>query len=405
VYLTHLSITDFRNISRLDKDIPCGSLLFVGANAQGKTSLLEAIYFLATMTSFRADSDRPLLNLFAARQPLAVARIVAIYSQGGNSHQIEVRLIQEANGFNTIPKIRKEVLLDGLKRKIKEVIGQFTAVLFSPQMISVIEGVPDERRRYLNLTLAQVLPRYASALSDYTQTLTQRNALLKQLNERNGDNNQLDFWDECLASAGSRLIYARIHSIQEIEDLAAPIHKELTRQSGILRLSYHPAYEPLPAPTGQFILPLSIPKNRSGISEDQIRQGFLEKLARQRVEEIARGVTTIGPHRDELRFLENGIDLGIYGSRGQVRTAMLSLKLAEVMWMREKKNGEPPVLLLDEMLAELDSERRTDLLNRLSVAEQTMLTTTDLDLFSMEFINRANIWDLHGGEVKARGFV
>jgi DNA replication and repair protein RecF len=118
MYLTHLSITDFRNISRLDKDIPCGSLLFVGANAQGKTSLLEAIYYLATMTSFRAESDRPLFNLIAARQPLAVARIVAIFSQAGISHQIEVRLIQETNGYNSLPKLRKEILLDGLKHKI-----------------------------------------------------------------------------------------------------------------------------------------------------------------------------------------------------------------------------------------------------------------------------------------------
>jgi len=121
-------------------------------------------------------------------------------------------------------------------------------------------------------------------------------------------------------------------------------------------------------------------------------------LTRLHREEIARGVTTIGPHRDELRFLGNGIDLGTYGSRGQARTAVLSLKLAEVIWMREK-TGEWPVLLLDEVLAELDTERRADLLARLAESEQTMLTTTDLDLFSEGFVDRAKLWHIHAGRL------
>jgi DNA replication and repair protein RecF len=290
------------------------------------------------------------------------------------------------------------MLLDGLKCKTSQVIGQFNAVLFLPQMLRVIEGAPDDRRRYLNLALAQVISGYAEALSEYGRSLTQRNALLKQLGERGGDAAQLNFWDEKLATAGAHLIRTRIQAVQELERLAARLHSELTRGNEVLRLAYQPAYDPLPPPPRQYSLPMDALVDRSGISLEQIRQGFLAGLVRLHSEEIARGVTTIGPHRDELRFLSNGIDLGIYGSRGQVRTAMLALKLAEVAWM-QAKTGEWPVLLLDEVLAELDLQRRSDLLARLSQCEQALLTTTDLDLFSPDFIQPAKLWNVQGGRI------
>ena len=403
MYLTQLSLTNFRNYARLDIDMPQGVVLLVGDNAQGKTSLLEAVYFLATFVSFHANSDRQLVNFLASRETLAVARIVAdFYRQdtlkGLSQHRIEVRIIQEDNGYNGVPRVRKEVLLDGVKRKISEVVGQFNAVLFLPHTLRVIEGAPDERRRYLNLTLAQVLPFYATYLADYSRALSQRNALLKQINERNADPEQLGYWDEILAASGAKLISARIHAIQELENLASTLHNQLTRGVEVLRLSYEPAYDPLPQPAQQIALPLEAPVDRSGVSVEKIQQGFMDSLARLRVEEISRGVTTIGPHRDEIRFYSNGVDLGIYGSRGQVRTAMLSLKLAEVGWMKEK-TGQWPVLLLDEVLAELDIQRRDDLLTRLVESEQALLTTTDLDLFSPDFANRATLWRVQNGRL------
>lgn len=397
MHLTHLSLTDFRNFTRLDVDVPCGSVLLVGANAQGKTSLLEAVYYLATLVSFHANSDRHLVNFIAARQPLAVARLVADFQRAAASHRLEVRIIQETNGGEA--RLRKEVLLDGVKCKLSEVIGQFNAVLFLPQMLRVVEGAPEERRRYLNLALAQVIAHYPQALSDYSKALTQRNALLKLLSERGGDEHQLDFWDEQLAAAGAQLIHARIRAVKELERLAARLHNELTHGEEVLRLAYQPAYDPLPRPAGQFPLPLDAAVDRSGISLDQIRQGFLHALGRLHADEISRGVTTLGPHRDDLRFLSNGVDLGTYGSRGQVRTAMLALKLAEVAWMREK-SGHWPVLLLDEVLAELDTQRRADLLRRLSECEQALLTTTDLDLFAESFVQTAKIWHVQNGRVR-----
>ena len=398
MYLEHLSLTNFRSFARLDNDVPQGSVLLIGANAQGKTSLLEAIYFLATSTSFHASHDRQLINFMAARDPLVVSRIVAGYNRDGESHRMEVRIIQETNELNGAPRLRKELLLDGIKMKTNEMIGKFNAVLFLPQMLRVIEGAPEERRRFLNLACAQVMPRYPAALSEYTRALTQRNALLRQLNERGGDHKQLDFWDEQLVNSGAYLIFTRVLASAELERLVIGIHQDLTRTGEVLRLDYQPSFDPIPKPSGQYSLPFNAPVDRTTATLDTIRKGFLENLQSQRSEDIVRGMTIRGPHRDELRFLENGIDLGIYGSRGQIRTAILALKLAEVTWMHEK-TGQWPVLLLDEVLAELDVDRRTDFLIRLIVSEQTLLTTTDLDLFSPEFVQDSTIWYVQEGRL------
>jgi DNA replication and repair protein RecF len=404
MYLTHLSLTNFRNYARLDVEIPRGSLILVGGNAQGKTSLLEAVYFLATFVSFHASSDRQLINLLAAREPLAVARIVADlhYSERNHftgNHRMEVRLIHEDDGLNGTPRFRKEVLLDGVRRKVGEVVGTFNAVLFLPHMLRVVEGAPEERRRYLNLAMAQVIPQYGLALSEYARSLSQRNALLKQLAERGGDPQQLSYWDDQLSSLGAQIIYHRIQALRDLERFARRVHTELTRDQEVLRLDYQPSFDPLPNRPMQYTLPMDAPVDRSGISLEKIREGFHDCLQRTHAEEISRGVTTIGPHRDDLRFLGNGIDLGIYGSRGQARTAMLSLKLAEVDWMHER-TGQWPVLLLDEVLAELDPQRREDLLQRLADSEQVMLTTTDLDLFLPDFIKKASLWHIHSGRLQ-----
>lgn len=406
MYLTHLSLTNFRNFARLDVDFPEGVVLLVGANAQGKTSLLEAIYFLATFVSFQAGSDRELINFLAAREPLAVGRIVAEFCRPGSEaiqtrpalHRLEARIIQETQLSNGAPRLRKEILLDGIKLKAGEAVGQFNAVIFLPQTLRVIEGPPDERRRYLNLTLAQVIPHYAAHLANYHRVLSQRNALLKQISERGGDPTQLDYWDEQLVASGAFLIHARIQAVRDLERLATLRHHELTQGREILRLSYEPAFDPLPKPTKQIALPVDTPLDRTGIPLSKIQQGFLEALQRARGEETSRGVTTIGPHRDELRFLGNGVDLGTYGSRGQARTAVLALKLAEMNWIKEK-TGQSPVLLLDEVLAELDTQRRADLLARVTQSEQALLTTTDLDLFPPEFVHRAVLWRVEAGRL------
>ncbi len=398
MYLTHLSLTDFRIFSRLDQEVPKKSLILVGENAQGKTTLLESVYFLSAMESFQAGSAGELINFFAQQNDLAVSRIVADYIKGGNSHHLEVRIIQNTavNGSTTV---RKEVLLDGRERTLNEVIGHFNAVLFLPDMMQIITGSPSRRRHYLDVTISQVDPKYNEHTTAYNRSLTQRNALLKQLKETNGDPDQLSYWDEKIIQSGSYLILARILALKDLEQLASSIHADLTRGEEILRLQYLPQYDPLPAPPGQMELPIANPVDRSVLSLEEIQQGFREELLNLREQEILRGVTTIGPHRDEVIFLSNGLDLGRFGSRGQIRTTLLSLKLAEIAWFKEK-TGHWPVLLLDEVLAELDDIRRNDLLERLTQTEQALLTTTDLSLFSPEFQQTAARWRVHSGQLE-----
>ncbi len=398
MFLTHLSLTHFRTYTRLDMDVPRRIVLLVGDNAQGKTSILEAVYFFATFTSFHASSDKQLLNFYASQEPLAVARLVAEFDREGKHHRMEVRLIQEPVGPMG-SRTRKEILVDGVKRTAQEALGIFNAVIFLPQMMTILEGGPDERRRYLNLAISQAIPGYARALSEYQQALTQRNALLKQLSERGGAPDQLLYWDEILADRGSLIIYARIAAIQEMERIAAEFHEKLTRREEVLRLVYQPAYDPARPQNGQMGLPIQTPVQRNGIPMAQIRQGFVERLSAIRGEEIARGMTTIGPHRDELRFLGNGRDLGDYGSRGQMRTALLALKLAEVQWLKQR-TGQNPVLLLDEILAELDVQRRSDLLNTLLDVVQALFTTTDLNLFDPGFVEQCAVWRVSSGKVQ-----
>ncbi len=395
--LTRLSLSNFRNFARLDVQVPSGATLLVGANAQGKTSLLEAVYFLATLSSFHADNDRQLVNFLEARNPTAVARIVASYQRGERNHQMEVRIIQEQTKVGQ--RARKEVLIDGGKLKIGEAVGHFNAVLFLPQMLQIIDGAPRHRRRYLDLALSQVAPHYAEQLSEYESILSQRNALLKQISEGGGDRNQLDFWDERLSLRGAQVLAARFLALKELDALAGRIHHELTRGAEVLRLSYEPTYDPLPGNGSQRTL-MEAPPDRSGVSVEKLQAGFRAALEAKRGEEIGRGVTSIGPHRDELRFLGNSLDLGSYGSRGQVRTTLLTLKLAEMEWM-QARSGRWPVLLLDEVLAELDEARRFDLLGRLSRDRQVLLTTTDVDLFTPEFLGGAQQWRIEGGQLKS----
>jgi DNA replication and repair protein RecF len=396
--LTHLSLTNFRLFSRLDMDMPRRILLLEGSNAQGKTSLLEAIYYLATFSSFHAQTDRQLINFLAGQESLAVGRLVATYERSDRQHRLEVRLIQDLNGSGGT-RLRKEVLLDSVKVQANQAVGHFSSVIFLPQMTRILEGGPEERRRYLNLAIAQANSGFSQILADYNQALAQRNALLKQLNEHGGDPDQLTFWDNVLTSKGAAIILMRIQAVKQLEQLAVRIHEKLSGSSEVIRMLYQPSYDPLPEPQGQFALPIQTTVQRDGFTLPQIQQGFAARLVEIRREEIVRGVTTIGPHRDELRIQCNGIDLTDFGSRGQVRTAILSLKLAEVDWIKQM-TGEWPVLLMDETLAELDAGRRACLLEYLEKAEQTILTTTDMNLFPEGFSQKCERWQVSMGNIE-----
>ena len=399
----HLSLTNFRLYARLEVELPPGPLILVGANAQGKTSLLEALYFLATGQSHHAASDRQLINFLSLRtESLPFARIVGEAASRADPapKRVEIRLIVDPTTAGE-GRLRKEVLINGLKRRVSDLAGQVNVVLFLPQDLTLVEGSPSDRRRYLDLALSQVDAGYAAALSEYNKVLSQRNALLKQLQERGGPDGQLEFWDERLAEHGALIFTTRAAALADLEMRASAVHRDLTRGVDGLRLAYHPAFDPAAAPDGQLGLALDVPIHRAGIALAEVQGGLLEKLRASRGEEIARGMTLSGPHRDEVRFLASGLDLGTYGSRGQARTAVLALKLAEVDWM-QARTGEWPLLLLDEVLAELDVNRRQELLARLGAAEQCVMTTTDLALFPEAFRARATVWRVDAGRIEER---
>ncbi len=409
MHLTHLSLTNVRNFVRLELDLPEGPMLVVGGNAQGKTSLLEAIYYLAGASSPHAAHDRELINFLALREPAPFARLAADIRRGGRLTRVEIRLLLERNSASDEAHLRREVLINGVKRRSLELAAGLNAVLFLPQDLRVIEGPPAERRRYLDAALAQADVHYGPSLHDYGQALAQRNALLKQLQEagpppgarraNSGSADVLAFWDERLATLGASLMRARALALAELDRLAAPLHSSLTDGAEHLRLDYLPSFDPSPAPAGQLGLPLEAPVDRSAIPLAEMQAGLLQALERSRAEDIQRGQTQIGPHRDDVRLRVNGIDLRTYGSRGQNRTAMLALKLAEVEWMRQR-TGEWPVLLLDEVLAELDPSRRVALLRRIGAADQSILTSTDPSMYSEDFRRQASLWRIESGTVR-----
>ncbi len=393
--LQSLSLTNFRSYVRLDVEFPQGITILSGGNAQGKTSLLESLFYCATFAPILAGNDRQLINFEAQKQDLAVARIVVRYSRDQQNHQLEVRIIQESQ--NRITRTRKEILWNGQKLRAQNAIGKFPAVLFIPQMTAILEGPPQERRRYLNILLSQSEPGYAQTLTEYKQALVQRNALLRQIADKKSDPAQLEYWDELLSSRGAVLIQKRIKALETLNEYAEEIHLQLTDRQEKLALIYNPSFDPLNPDRSNPVEENSV--RRDGFSADEIASAMKAHLKTIRRREIERGTSVAGPHRDDFQVCANDIDLSLYGSRGQIRTALLSLKMAEIRWIQDK-TGTEPLLLLDETLAELDEKRRRDLLERLDQYNQGILTTTDLTHFSDDFLKKHTVWQIANGVVK-----
>jgi DNA replication and repair protein RecF len=396
--IRHLSLTNFRNFIRLESDFSSGPTIVFGSNGQGKTSLLEAVNYLTSASSPHATNERQLINFLALEQQPPVCRIVAEIDASGRPQRIEIRLFIEGSTANGNGRLRKEILINGIKRRVRDLSGVFNAVLFLPQDMEIVEGSPSIRRRFLDASISQADPLYAAAISDYAKVLTNRNALLKQIQENSASTDELTYWDEQLCDLASEIIRSRTLALSELEQLALPLHSRLTRAQETLRLDYLPAYDPIRPRGGQMDLPMDERFDRSGFTRAQLRAGMLEELELTRREEVARGMTTIGPHRDDIQMLVNGVDLRAYGSRGQNRTAILSLKLAEIQWL-EMRTQEKPVLLLDEVLAELDLHRRMDLLSTVEIAPQSLLTAADLEMFPEGFRTRARMWKIEAGRI------
>jgi DNA replication and repair protein RecF len=275
-------------------------------------------------------------------------------------------------------------------------------VLFVPQDISLVDGSPSGRRRYLDATLCQIDPHYCRALAQYGRVLEQRNGLLRQLRDRGGPPDQLRFWDDRLIEHGAQIIAHRQRAVLDLEALAQPIHRDLSGGRERLRLRYSPSFDPQhPQEDDQQLrLGLDLPPPVSTPQDPEaIQEAFRMRLRSALSEEIARGITLSGPHRDDLLFLNGQIDLRTYGSRGQQRTAVLATKLAEVELMA-RVTGEQPILLLDEVMSELDADRRQYLCRQITRAEQSLVTTTDLDTLAPGVLELAALYCVTEGRLE-----
>ncbi|GIW08571.1 MAG: DNA replication and repair protein RecF [Dehalococcoidia bacterium] len=377
----HLGLTNFRNYARLELDLPPGVTVLQGDNAQGKTNFLDAIHIVATTRSARSAPEREWINWLAFEDPLPYTRIVAKVRRAASVIQIEMTATLGENGNG----ITKRMKINGAPRRSVDVIGQVTVVLFSPLDIDLVAGSPSQRRRYLDIMNAQVDAKYLRSLQQYNRVLLQRNSLLRLVRDRQAKPDQLAYWDLQLADLGAYVVDRRRDAVEALNTLAQDIHPALTGRQEFLHVAYRPNFggdtpEPLP-------------------SRADLPTRLLAAIQTARAREIAQGVSLVGPHRDDLQFTTDGIDTTVYGSRGQQRTAALALKLAEAQFIRER-TGDSPILLLDDVMSELDSRRRRQLLSSIRPEQQVIFTATDLEDFDPSFLARATILRVKSGRIE-----
>lgn len=376
MYLTELRLINFRNYARLEESFAPELVVLHGENAQGKTNFLEAIAYLATAKSVHARYDRQLIHFDAADEGLPFAHVEARVKRKDGTQRVRIVLSLDDNGSR---RTQKSIFLNEQRKKVLDYVGEINVVQFLPEDISLIASSPGVRRRYLDDTICQIDRDYCRDLSKYNQALRQRNATLRELQERGGDPEIVELWDDALVQHGAYIIMRRQQVLAWLDELVTRVHAELTGGRERLRIQYLPQLElghlnahqlslgHEPAAWGVLDMPLSLA---------DVEERFRQRLVDVRQYELERGVTTIGPHRDDVRFLVSSMDLTEYGSRGQQRTATLALKLSEVSLIADKKE-EPPILLLDDVMSELDERRRVFLSGVLQDHPQVFLTTTD----------------------------
>lgn len=387
MHLRRLTLANFRCYRELDLPLPAGPVVVVGQNAQGKTSLLEALYVLATTRSPYAGSDRELLNWAASDEVLPFSRVSGEVVRAEGVETLEVVNVRQA-GEHGEERFVKQARVNGVQKRALDMLGRLNVVLFAPQDLELVHGAPTERRRYLDVLLCQVDPGYCRSLARYNRVLVQRNHLLRRLRERGGDRVELAFWDERLTADGGRVWARRGAALGQLGELAAPIHAALTGAVDPLALDYRPRLDGLGAFMGDDVA--------------AVQARFAAALALRREEEIARGMTLVGPHRDDLAFTVAGVDMRTFGSRGQQRTVTLALKMAEAALMRAE-TGEMPVLLLDDVLSELDGRRQEYLLGSIDRSQQTLITTTEPEAAALGRVGGALRLRVAGGSVVVTG--
>ena len=380
--LTHLRLSNFRNLVDVDLEIPAGVSVYFGGNAQGKTTLVEAVYILAIARSFRAESERELVNFAAAREgELAIVEGL-IEDVGAGSRQraiVGYRVSQSETPSGPGYRVSKEIRVDRQRRSAGELVGLVHAVLFSALDIDLVQGPPSGRRRFLDILISQADPLYLKSLQRYQQVLRQRNRLLRLRREGRASPEEMEFWDGELVKEGSWLTWRRHEIMSILWPACIRHHRDLSGQGENLELHYRPS------------VPLS------DLQAD-LADNYRNLLESQAAREAATAATASGPHRDDFDIIVNGMDMGAYASRGQARTLALALRLGEAETLSAVR-GRDPMLLLDDALSEMDAHRRQRVLEKASTYPQVLITTTEPEQVSTHFGAGAFYFHVDGGRV------
>jgi DNA replication and repair protein RecF len=404
MWLSQLALVNFRNFAQLRLEPRPGVLVFHGRNGQGKTNLLESVYVLATTRSPRTNVDRELLSwqtpadadLAAVVAPFA--RLEARVRRTEGEMHLEMTLESERPNVdgNGVGSVSRAIKLDGIPVKATGLVGRLPVVYFSPADVELAGGPPAGRRQYLNLANSQASPSHLRALQRYNRVLLQRNQVLRLVRERRQPPSALEPWTEQMLEWGTTVLRQRLYMLRQVDQRVVGIFRDLAGTTETLRVVYR---------SGACEVPADGPTDSTGLVAQ-----FRQRQERVAAREIDQAVSLIGPHRDDFVFMLDGIDLNTYGSRGQQRLAVLALKLAEADWMRAEID-ELPVILLDDVLSELDPQRREYVLQRVAEPEPTQqrqvwITTTETsslastDSQTHDFLSRAQCFEIDAGRVR-----
>ena len=361
-------------------------VLLQGGNGQGKSNLLETIHVLAIAKSTRASSDRELVRHQAAADGMH-AQVSAVVQRQGEPVRVQIDFTPALGSCandegREEATLQKSVRLNGAPRRISDLVGEVNAVMFSAQDLELVLGTPPGRRRYLDILLSQLDHHYLRALQRYQRVLYQRNHLLKSVREGRSKAGELSFWNDELATSGKYIMARRAKTVEALSGIAGPIHRELTGNGEELALVYRPGVDSTPTP-----------------SEEKMDAALRMAMEEHRSRELAQGFTVCGPHRDDVQMLLDGMDAAMYASRGQCRTVVLAMRLAEASYLRGQR-GQEPILLLDDVLSELDAPRRVQVVDRAGQYEQCFITTADERAIEREYLSRMTRLMVHDGQLE-----
>lgn len=372
MFIKSVELKNYRNYRDLSLDFTKHKILLIGKNAQGKTNLLESLYYLSCLNSARAKNDSELIMW-----DKDFAKLKAVVEKNDMEKELEV-LIN--------PPKRKEMKVNQVKKsKSADFCSNLSVVSFSVNDLLLLRGVPEDRRSWLDMAISQIYPAYPDRISKYNKIRIQKNNHLKDIKGNiNADTSLMEVFNSQLAVAGSNIIFLRLKFLKELQKIAMEKHLQIAEHE--ILTTY---YNSTAAGDVDF-------SSNEDLSVEEIAQMFEQKLNERKLEEIIRAQSLVGPHRDDVSFFINGIEAKKFASQGQQRTIVLSLKLAELELIKEKIE-DTPVLLLDDVLAELDNIRQNYLLNAIGSETQTIITSVDTLHFDEEYLKDVEIFKIAEG--------